>query len=187
MILPNVLIIHGNGGSTGNDQWIPWLASELEKRGFKVQHPTMPDNVETKASVWLPYIKNELRAGENTIIVGWSSGAVAAMRYAEEHKIKGSVLIGTNHTDLNNDLEKISGYYDKPWDWEAIKKNQAWIALFASVDDPCIPIEEARFIHEKLQPEYYEFTDRKHFGYPTPMPEFPEVLDVILAHSQNIT
>jgi predicted alpha/beta hydrolase family esterase len=180
MTLPNILIIHGNGGGTGNDQWIPWLKAQLQEKGFTVQNPTMPDNIEAKASVWLPYIKDELKAGPDTIIVGWSSGAVVAMRYAEQNKIKGSVLIGTNHTDLNNDMEKISGYYDKPWDWDAIKNNQEWIALFASQDDPFIPVEEARFIKEKLQPEYYEFTNKGHFGHPIPMPEFPEVLEIIV-------
>ncbi len=175
-----VIIIHGNGGGTGNDQWIPWLKSELEARGFEVQNPTMPDNYEAKASIWLPYIKDVLRADEDTILVGWSSGAVAAMRFAEKNKILGSVLIGACYTDLGVESEKIAGYYDEPWNWDAIRNNQHWIAQFASIDDPVIPIEECRVVHEKLQTDYREFTDRKHFGYPDPLPTFPELLEVIL-------
>ncbi|KND47099.1 MAG: hypothetical protein AB199_01565 [Parcubacteria bacterium C7867-004] len=179
--MKKVIIIHGNGGSTGNDQWIPWLADELRGHGFEVQHPTFPDNVEAKGSVWLPYI-DELGADEDTIIVGWSSGAVAAMRYAETHKLRASVLIGACHTDLGEESERVSGYYDAPWDWDAIRANQVWIAQFASIDDPLIPIEEARFIQEKLGTEYYESSDKQHFGYPDSMDTFPEVLDVILSH-----
>lgn len=176
-----VIIIHGNGGGTGDSQWLPWLKQELEKRGFDAVSPTFPDNEEAKSSIWLPYI-DELGADENTILVGWSSGAVAAMRYAEQHKIKASVLIGACYTDLGEEIEKISGYYDDPWQWEAIKANQNWIAQFGSIDDPVIPIEESRFVHEKLDTEYYEFADKSHFGWPEPMPTFPEVLEVILKH-----
>ncbi len=179
-----VILIHGNSGGTGNDAWIPWLASELSQRGFEVLHPTFPDNVEAKALIWLPYL-HELGADEKTILVGWSSGAVAAMRYAEKHKIKASVLIGACHTDLGEQSEKVSGYYDEPWDWDAIRRNQEWIAEFASIDDPFIPIEEGRFIHEKLGTEYYESSGKGHFGYPDAMLTFPEVLDVIIAHEEK--
>jgi predicted alpha/beta hydrolase family esterase len=178
---PKVIIIHGNQGGEGGDQWMSWLRTELEKRGFEVQNPTFPDNHEAKMAIWLPYL-DELGVDEQTILVGWSSGAVAAMRYAEHHKIKASVLIGACYTDLDDDIEKASGYYDAPWEWEAIRSNQEWIAQFASVDDPVIPIEEGRYVREKLDTEYYEFPDRQHFGWPTPMPEFPELLEVILKH-----
>lgn len=181
---PRVVIIHGNHGGTGEDQWIPWLKVELEKRDFEALNPTMPDNEEAKRSVWLPYLEKTLKADQNTIIIGWSSGAVAAMRYAETHRILGSVLIGACHTDLGDDTEKISGYYNEPWNWDATKKNQKWIAQFASTDDPVIPIEESRFIHEKLDSEYREYTDMKHFGWPEPMPTFPDLLEVVLRHAK---
>jgi pimeloyl-ACP methyl ester carboxylesterase len=181
MNLSKIIIVHGNQGGTGNDQWIPWLGEQLKKRGFDVIHPTFPDNNEAKSSIWLPYLV-ELGADENTIIVGWSSGAVAAMRYAESHKIKASILIGASYTDLNDPIERISGYYDAPWQWETICSNQEWIAQFAAQNDPVIPIEEGRFIHEKLSTEYYEYPDKLHFGWPEPMPTFPELLEVILKH-----
>ncbi|MEK7550140.1 MAG: alpha/beta hydrolase [Patescibacteria group bacterium] len=180
-----VIIIHGNQGGTGNDCWIPWLRTELEKEGFEVLNPTMPDNETAKSSLWLPYIENELKTDENTILVGWSSGAVAAMRYAETHKILGSVLIGACYTDLGDDIEKVSGYYDEPWQWDTIRKNQEWIVQFGSVDDPVIPIEESRFVSEKLNSEYTEFTDKKHFGWPDPMDTFPELLTSILQKTKQ--
>lgn len=181
---PNVILIHGNQGGRGGDQWMSWLRRELEKRDFEVQNPTFPDNYEAKMALWLPYL-DKLGADENTILVGWSSGAVAAMRYAEKNRIKASVLIAACYTDLGQKIEKISGYYDEPWQWDAIKANQDWIAQFGSVDDPVIPIAESRYVHEKLGTEYFEFPDRKHFGWPKFMPRFPEVLDVILRHESN--
>lgn len=175
------IIIHGNSGGTGNDQWIPWLKSELESRGFEVLNPTFPDNEIARSSIWLPYL-HALGVTEDTILVGWSSGAVAAMRYSETHKIKGSVLIGACYTDLGDEKEKQAGYYDEPWNWKSIRENQQWIAQFASIDDPVIPIGEGRYVHQMLETEYFEYPDKQHFGYPTPMPVFPELLEVILRH-----
>jgi predicted alpha/beta hydrolase family esterase len=73
--------------------------------------------------------------------VGHSSGALAAIRVAEICPILGSVLVGAYHTDLGIEKEKLSGYFDRAWNWKKIKTNQNWIVLFASQDDPWIPID----------------------------------------------
>jgi predicted peptidase len=75
--------------------------------------------------------------------------------------------------------EKISGYYDDPWNWEAIKANQQWIVQFHSTDDPLIPIEEARFVQKNLASEYIEDTNQQHYGYPIAKTEFPEIITII--------
>lgn len=172
-----VVIIHGNGGSTADDHWTPWLKAELEKKGITVITPTMPDNVQAKASVWLPYMHDKLQCDENTVVIGHSSGAVAAMRYAEQHKLLGTILVGTCYTDLGWESERISGYYDTPWQWDVMQKNQQWIMLFASQDDPYIPIQEAQHIQKNLDVEYYEFTDQGHFQDKT----IPLLLPALLA------
>ena len=176
---PKVIVIHGNGDSTPQDNWIPYCKHELEKIGISCITPQMPDAPLARSKYWLPLLKNEFKADENTVLVGHSSGALAAMRYAETNKILGSVLIGTMHTDLGLETERLSGYFDTPWNWEAIKKNQQWIIEFASIDDPWIPIEEARFVQKMLNAEYYEYTDQGHFGGDYYKAEFPELMDVL--------
>ena len=101
------------------------------------------------------------------------------MRYAEENPLYGSVLVGTYHTHLEIENEKASGYFDTPWNWEAIRANQKWILQFASADDPWIPIEEARAVHENLKTEYYEYTDQGHFGGDYDKKEFPELIHAL--------
>lgn len=160
-----IILIHGNGGATANDHWFPWLKTQLQKLGVKVIAKTFPDNQLARLKYWLPFIE-KLGTDENTILVGHSSGGVAAMRYGQSHKIMGSALVSVNYTDLGDENEKASGYYDKPWVWEKIKGNQKWIVQFASKDDPYIPISQARHIHKKLNTEYYEFVNRGHFGDP---------------------
>ena len=112
-------------------------------------------------------MKNYIKASENDVIVGWSSGAVAAMRYAETNKIKGSVLISPSYTDLGDDLERESGYYAKPWKWRNIKNNQGKIALIYGEDDPYIPQKEFEFIASKVSSTVIKVPHGKLFRFRT--------------------
>src|SRR3990167_2360301 len=150
---PRIIYIHGNGATHWSFAWAKWLKEELGKHGYETFFETFPDSVIARGSCWLPFLKNHIKAGENDVIVGWSSGAVAAMRFAETNKLKGSVLISPCYTDLGDELEKQSGYYDKLWDWESIKKNQEKIDLVYGDDDPFIPQDQFEHISEKLNPE----------------------------------
>jgi predicted alpha/beta hydrolase family esterase len=174
-----VILIHGNGGGKGSDNWLPYIKRELEKLNVTCLAPDMPDAELGRAKFWLPYMKGKLGINENTILVGHSTGAIAALRYAEENKILGSIIVGGYYTDLGDDTEKKSGYFDKLWDWKAIKNNQDWSVVFASTDDPWISIEEARFIKDRLGSEYHEFKNEGHFGYDKDKKVFPELLNVL--------
>lgn len=173
------ILIHGNGGGNPSDNWFPYLKKELENLGIKTDAPQFPDSDLARASYWIPFLKDTLKADENTIIIGHSSGAIAAMRFAEKNTIYGSVLVGSYHTDMGIEKEKLSGYFDSPWDWNAIRKHQKWIIQFASENDPCIPISEARYVHQKLSTDYYELPDQGHFGGDYYKDTFPEALEAI--------
>lgn len=173
------ILMPGNGGGTPQDNWFPYLESQLPKLGVSVTNRQFPDAMLARESHWLPFVK-ELGADENTILIGRSSGAVAAMRFAETNQILGSVLVGACYTDLGEENEKQSGYYNRSWNWEAIKNNQKWIIQFASTDDPFIPIKEARHIHSHLNTEYFEYQDQGHFGHgANPRFEFPQLLEAL--------
>lgn len=172
------ILIHGNGNSKPTDNWMPYIKKELEKMGIHVEAPQFPDTELARSSYWLPFIE-KLKADENTIIVGHSSGAIAAMRYAETHRILGSALIGAYYTDLGLETEKLSGYFKTPWNWEAIKQNQRWIIQFAGVNDPWIPISEAHIVRDHLQTDYFESPDQGHFGGDYYKETFPELLEAI--------
>ncbi len=176
--LIRAILIHGNGNSKPTDNWLPYLKKELENLGVEVNAPQFPDTELARSSYWLPFL-DELKADENTILVGHSSGAIAAMRYAETHRILGSALIGTYYTDLGIEAEKLSGYFDLPWNWKNIKKNQKWIIQFAGVNDPWIPIKEAHVVRDCLDTDYHESPDQGHFGGDYYKETFPELLEAI--------
>jgi hypothetical protein len=172
------ILIPGNGDSSPQDNWLPYVKTELEKIGVTVLAPQFPDTPICREKYWIPFLK-KLGADESTILIGHSTGAIAAMRLAENTKILGSVLVGAYVSDLGMETEKASGYFDRPWNWDAIKQNQTFIIQFASIDDPWIPIKEARAVHKNLNTEYYEFTDKGHFIDRCYNPTFPELVEAV--------
>jgi hypothetical protein len=72
------------------------------------------------------------------------------MKLLETVKLYGVVLVAAAHTDLGDSLERQSGYFDKEWNWEAMKPNATFIHQFHSINDHCIPVHEARFVADRL-------------------------------------
>lgn len=176
-----VIIVPGNGCTPVlSSSWYGWLKSELENSRVlankitEVRLENMPDPSVARETIWIPFILRDLGADEDSIVVGHSSGAVAAMRLLEENKLKGAILVSACHTDLGEENERASGYYSRPWEWDKIKQNAEFIAQYHSTDDPFIPISEARHVHENLDTEYFEFNDRSHFFEP-----FPEIVEYL--------
>ncbi|AKM79354.1 MAG: hypothetical protein UX85_C0002G0049 [Candidatus Beckwithbacteria bacterium GW2011_GWB1_47_15] len=174
-----IIQIHGNGGGSGKDNWHPYVHRELKKLKLKVLTPDFPDPVLAREKYWLPFLREELKADKNTILIGHSSGAIAAMRFTEKNQLLGSILVASYYTDLGDKEEKASGYFDRPWQWDKIRKNQKWIVQFASIDDPYFPIKEPLFIHQKLNSEYHQYLDKGHFGADKKKKKFPEIVAVI--------
>ena len=179
---PKIVIIPGNGGcDMDRDNWYPWLTQELKARGYRVTARNMPDAVDAHMHIWLPFIEKELVKDENTIIIGHSSGGVAALRYLENNKLLGAVIVGVNYTDLGYPEEKEAGWYESPWRWDRIKMNSSWIAQFASPNDPFIPMREVEHIHQKLNTNLHIIPDRGHFMTEhNPLnSKFPEIVYLI--------
>lgn len=175
---PRIIYIHGNQTTHWSAAFAGALKDRLDSAGFPTFFETMPDSIIARSEYWLPFLRDHIKAGENDVLVGWSSGAVAAMRYAETHKILGSVLISPCYTDLNDEMEKQSGYYDAPWQWEAIRSNQKHTALVWGNDDPYIPQDDFEYIATQLKPARIKVSRGGHFINHT---ELPEVYDYLVA------
>ncbi len=173
-----LVFLHGNGGCTADMNWYPAVEKAFREKRFEVVRQTLPDNQVAHEEIWIPYIRNTLKADRGTVLIGHSTGAIAAMRFAEKYPIMGSVLVSPYYTDLGMENERAGGWFDRPWDWKAIMNHQSWIIQFSSMDDPWIPIDEARYISDQLRTEYYEFTNHGHFTEPE-YTEFPELVKAL--------
>ncbi|MDB5182058.1 MAG: bbp9 [Candidatus Saccharibacteria bacterium] len=168
---PRFVFVHGNGSTTWEVAWAVWLKKKLDGAGYTTHFETMPDPELARKDIWLPHLEEEVKVGAGDVLIGWSSGAVAAMRYAETHKLFGSILISPSYTDLDDATEKQSGYFDHSWDWKAIKSNQKKIALVYGDDDPYIPQSEFAYIAVHLSPDKLKIPGGGHFMHRQDMNE----------------
>ena len=173
------MIIPGNADTHITENWFSYIAEKLEKLGLDVIAKDMPDPDLAREEFWLPFIEQQTKKDEDLILIGHSSGAVAVLRYLETHKCRLAILVGVCHTDLGSEHEARSGYFSKEWRWNTIKNNADKIIIFASRDDPYIPIIEPVFIKEKLDAEYHEYKDEGHFGGDKGKIIFPEIITLI--------
>lgn len=170
------IFIHGNQSTHWSFAWTPWLKEQLDRLGCETFFETMPDSIIARSEYWLPFMQDHIRIGEHDVIIGWSSGAVAAMRYAENHKVRGLVLVSPSCTDLGDELEKESGYFNEPWQWEKIQANSSKTALLTGDNDPYIPQEEFDTIANELGAVRVVVPNGKHF---IERSAFPELLEYV--------
>ncbi|KAK9719736.1 putative hydrolase rbbp9 [Basidiobolus ranarum] len=176
--MTSIILLPGNGCEYPPDAlWYSLVMGQLRKYiPGEVILRQFPDFELCRESVWLPFLEKEIGVNENFILLGHSTGAIAALRYAEKFKVKGLVLVAAYHTDLGDRWEAKSEYFLREWNWKKIRENSDWIIQFGSADDPMVPIEEQRYVHEKTNSEYYELIERGHF---IDYNDFPELIEKV--------
>lgn len=122
--------------------------------GFPVRLSPMPDPLYARESVWIPFITDSLCGGAagaaESVVIGHSSGAAAALRLAEATRLRGLVLVAAYDSDLGDETERLSGYFTRPFDWARIVENCGFILQWAAVKDSLLPIAYQRKVARHL-------------------------------------
>lgn len=141
--MENVLILHGAGNdSKGN--WFPWLRKELEKKGYKVWSPNLPNSDEPKLEDWLNTIfsNKEWEFNKESVIVGHSAGATLILRILEklsDGKKIGKAILVAGVVELGTKPEFFQykrSLVEKPFDWKKIKRSSQEFYFINSDNDP---------------------------------------------------
>jgi uncharacterized protein len=172
-VATRVIYIHGNRTLHWSAAWASWLRDELEILGLQTTFETFPDSIDARREYWAAFLEDHLKAGASDVLLGWSSGAVAAMRYAERHRVLGLVLV-CPYARHDDPLERASGWFDEPWDWPAIRRNQDAVAVFHSDHDPFVPAGQFRQVTAALDAVTFEIAGRGHFQDQAEFPELRE-------------
>jgi len=189
---PTVIICPGNGcNQIRQSNWYGEMYNILKsEHNIPCICDNFPDPLHARRDIWVPHIRSVAEKQEdplNIILVGHSSGAQAALRYAELYEVHGIVLVSSTYTDLGDAHERASGYYPQkkadgeetnPYLFDEMKKNCKNWQQFHSDDDPFIPLKEAERIRDVLglTDTYHMLPGRSHFF------EFDEaLLDAVLS------
>jgi len=174
----NAVILHGtNGDSTGN--WFQWLKSELEKIGYEVFTPNLPDSDQPDIDKYWQVLK-DFNYNSETLLIGHSSGATTVFGILNRISVKVKMAISVagfcKYENWN-----CQNLIKEPFNWEKIKNNVEKILLLWSSDDPYIAKDQTDYLSEKLNIEPIIFQNKGHFNLEksTDFKQFPELLDLI--------
>lgn len=151
--MKRAVIIHCWGGNP-EYAWYPWVKAELEKTGYQVSVPAMPDTDEPRLDKWLPCLKAVIGdPDEELILIGHSIGTVTIMRYLESlggaQRIGKAILVAGFTDQLG--FRELENFFEKPLDFKKIKAACAQgIAVIQSDDDQYVSEQYGIRLQEEL-------------------------------------
>ena len=189
-----VFIIHGWDGYP-EEGCFPWLKKELEKQGFRVEVPAMPNPLTPTIDEWVPHLAKLVgEPDENTILFGHSIGTQTILRYLarlpEGKNVGGVVLLApwVHLTDIAHETEEDRAIA-KPWLETpvnfAVAKQHAkkFVAIFSD-SDPLVPLDDAKIFERELGAEIIIEHAKGHFSGSDGIQELPSALRAILELSK---
>jgi uncharacterized protein len=180
--MKNANLFHGTGCNS-NSYWFPYVKKELEKQGYDVWVPNLPDADNPDIEKWLPVALKGTYTSE-TVIVGHSAGGPLVLSILEHlnNPICTAILVAGFGKKLEKD-EKPQAILQSSYDWEKIKKNVKDIVFINSDNDPwgCNDTE-GRFMFDHLGGTQIILHGEGHMGSDTfkqPYKEFPLLVKLI--------
>jgi len=188
-------IIHGYL-SYPEEAWLPWLRDELEKRGYAVALPAMPNPGRPSLPRWIGFIAKLVgEPDRETVLIGHSLGCQAVLCYLETLGAAGksvgrTVLVAGGFPGgmpLAEAREKAGGNKALlPWftiavDPKKVKKAAGKCTVILSGDDPYIPVEKARAaFRARLNPRIVMEKGKGHFNEDDNITRLPSALKAAL-------
>lgn len=180
--MKKAVILHGT--DAGPDQnWFPWMKEKLEAKGYQVWVPDLPNNHTPNAKVYNDFLFNSKWDFTDNLVIGHSSGAVSIFNLLSDDrcpKIKTGVVIGSWHTcsepwtppEQFKDLFPEGGF-----DFEKIKSKADSLLFVHGDDDPYCPLEQAKWLAERLNSEIEVIKNGHHLG--SKFKELPRLLEIL--------
>lgn len=178
-----VFVIHGWGADPASG-WKPWLKSELEKKGFEVIMPQMPNTENPVMGEWVGTLAALVgKPDGNTYLVGHSLGVVTILRYLEtlkgKEKIGGAVLVAGLAMEMG--IPELKNFFPTPsYNWESIRKHCKKFITINSDNDYYIPLSHGEEFRDKLGAEMIVMHNHGHFRSGEGFTELPVLLQSVL-------
>jgi len=118
--MKRVIVVHRWSGGP-DDDWRPWLKKELERRGFEVLVPEMPDRDVPIIEKWVGKLSEVVGIPDkDTYFIGHSIGCQTILRYLDSHlfgplEAVGGALFVAGWFNLENLEDEETARIAKPW------------------------------------------------------------------------
>lgn len=177
------VLIHGWEGYP-EEGWRPWLKNQLEKKGFKVSVPAMPDTKHPKMNAWVKHLTKIVGVPDkNCYLIGHSLGCITILRYLENleenQEIGGCVFVAGFTSNLG--YEELDSFFTKPINWKKIKPHCRKFVAIHSDNDPYVSLHYGQeFFEKKLNAEVIIEHKMKHFSGDDEINKLPSALEAVL-------
>ncbi len=133
--MKNAILLHGTG-CTPNSYWLPSIKNFLERNGYEVWVPLLPDTDVPDLKKWLPVVLEQGKFSAETILIGHSAGGPFVLSILQNIgvQIHKAVLVA-GYGKLKNENDNPLILQDS-YDWQKIKQNVKDIIFINSADDP---------------------------------------------------
>lgn len=181
--MTNVFVIHGAYGSP-EENWFPWLKSELEKMNCRVFVPKFPTPEGQTLEKWTEIFEGyEQYLNKDSIVVGHSLGPAFLLNVLEKRDkpIKAAFFVAGFVGLLNNPtFDEINRTFtDNDFDWQRIKDNCKKFFVFHSDNDLYVPLEKAEELAKNLGVEVILIKNAGHFNEKSGYNKFELLLEKI--------
>jgi predicted alpha/beta hydrolase family esterase len=186
MSAKRAVILHGTS-STPASNWFPWLEAELEKRGYDVWVPQLPDADEPNARKYTDFLLAADWDFQDNLLIGHSSGAVEILhllqRLPDNISVKTAVLAAVFSKELADEPEwkQLKGLFEEPFDFAKIKTKAQKFLFVHGADDPWCDPKQAQDLAQNLDSEYITIERGQHFStaLDPSFTEFPQLISLL--------
>lgn len=181
------VFIHGAYGSP-QENWLPWLKTELERLGYTVVVPTFPTPEGQRPERWLPILDREVtQFDEHVIMVGHSIGVALILRKLEQlqQPIRAAFLVSGFVGELGNpQFDTINApFFRTPFNWDKIKRNCRRFFAYNGDNDPYVPLDKGRELARHLDIQLQIIKGGGHINEAAGFTRFERILQDIKAAS----
>ena len=182
--MKNAYIIHGSFGHP-EENWIPWLKTELESKGYEVKVPAFPCGEEQNFDNWMEVIRPYLsEMSEETVLVGHSIGPAFILAVLEqlETPVRKAVLVSGFLGLLGNETfdEVNKTISAREFDWEKVRGNAGEFVMLHGSDDPYVPPAKSVELGGHLGVTPIMIENGGHLNEAAGFTEFPQLLKEVL-------
>ena len=163
-----VYIIHG-ANANPNANWFPWLKKELKSLNINVIVPAFPIREQQTLDKWLSTFSKFIDdLDENSIMIGHSLGPAFIFNVLERIKteIRACFLVAPFANDLGiTKYDSINHtFYEVGFDWNTIRNRSKRFYVYASDNDPHVPMGISKSIATKLDAKFELIHDGGHLN-----------------------
>lgn len=182
-----VYIIHGYQASA-QSHWFPWVKRTLEQQDFEVQVLALPAPDHPDIDAWLDCLRDNIKLGSQTYLIGHSLGCITLLRYLEEQQqaVAGMALVSGFAEPLSF-LPVLDPFSAAPLDAEKLVRLVPQRIVMAAQDDHIVPYPYSLRLAEKLDADWELFERGGHFMAQDGFTEFPALYDVMIRMREQAT